>query len=162
MNLTGPAGFLPDGRQSEAALRICRGVRRHLASHGFASLPEVSLRSGRRADIVAINGRGDIWIVEIKSSIADFRTDTKWPEYQMHCDRFFFATSPDVPLTIFPQEAGLIVADGFGAETLRMPEVRTLAGATRKEVLVRFARAGAFRLQGLDDPGHGDPSFRET
>lgn len=153
--MTEVAQLLPvDGRQSDAALRICRGVRRYLASLGFASLPEVPLRSGRRADLVAINGRGDIWIIEIKSSVADFRADQKWRDYRMHCDRLFFATSPDVPAEIFPEEAGLMIGDGFGAETMREAPAHPMPAATRKETLIRFARTGASRLHALADPGH--------
>lgn len=141
-----------DGRQSEAASRICRGVRRLLVSLGYSSLPEVPLRSGRRADVLAINARGEIWIVEIKSSVADFRADQKWPDYRAHCDRLFFATSQDVPEEIFPQEAGLIVADGFGAAIVRDLPAVALPAATRKEVHLRFARAAADRLHALHDP----------
>ncbi|MCA0422409.1 MAG: MmcB family DNA repair protein [Proteobacteria bacterium] len=148
----------PDGRQSETALRIARGVRRHLVRLGFASLPEVPLRSGRRADLLAVNGRGDIWIIEIKSSVADFRADSKWPDYLSHCDRFYFATTLEVPTEIFPDAAGLIIADAFGAETIREAPPQPLAGATRKEVLIRFGLSGAARLHALADPewtGHG-------
>ena len=81
----------PDGRQSETALAIARGTARLLRSLGFACISELPLPSGRRADLVAINERGEIWIVEIKSSIEDLRADQKWPEYRAHCDRLFFA-----------------------------------------------------------------------
>lgn len=151
MSDPGP-NLLPDGRQSEAAERICRGVRRHLYTLGFSSLTELPLRNGRRADVAAINGRGDIWIVEVKSSVADFRSDSKWPDYQPHCDRLFFATSPDVPPEIFPLEAGLIIADGFGAAVVREAGLIPLPAATRKEMLVRFARAAADRMHVLSDP----------
>lgn len=142
-----------DGRQSETAMRIARGVRRLLLTLGFSSLPEVPLRSGRRADLVAINSKGEIWIVEIKSSLADFRSDQKWPDYRAHCDRLFFATTEDVPIGIFPQDAGLIVADGFGAAILRDIASVQLPAATRKEVHLRFARSAADRLHLLHDPG---------
>jgi hypothetical protein len=88
----------------------------------------------------------------VKSSIADFRADQKWQDYRAHCDRLFFATSLDVPCEIFPPDTGLIVADGFGAEfQCEAPEHRLLA-ATRKSMLVLFARAAAMRLQALHDP----------
>lgn len=141
-----------DARQSEAALRIARGVRRLLRDMDFSSLPEVPLRSGRRADLVAINARGEIWIVEIKSSPADLRADHKWPEYRAHCDRLFFATAPEVPSGIFPPDAGLIIADGFGGLVEREAPVHPLQAATRKEVLLRFARCGAERLHLMHDP----------
>lgn len=143
----------PDFRQSATALRVARGVRRHLHALGYASLCELPLRSGRRADIAALGRKGDIWIIEIKSSIADFRADSKWPEYRSHCDRLSFATVPEVPAGIFPQDAGLLIADGFGAEEVRPAPHHPLPGATRKELLLRFARCAALRLHGLADPG---------
>lgn len=154
--MTGPELTLPpDLRQSQNALRIARGVRRHLWTRGYASVSELPLRNGRRADVAALGPKGEFWIVEIKSSIADFRADTKWPEYRQHCDRLWFATSPEVPPEIFPSDAGLMVADGFGAEVLREPDAHPLPGATRKEMLLRFARSSALRLHALADPGFG-------
>lgn len=106
---------LTDGRQSETALKVWRGAARLLRIMDYACLPEVTLASGRRADLLALGPKQELWIIEVKSSIADFRADTKWPDYRRHCDRLFFATHPDVPLDIFPDEAGLILSDGFGA-----------------------------------------------
>jgi hypothetical protein len=113
------------------------------------------LPSGRRADLVALDAGGEIWIVEIKSSIADFRADQKWQDYRIHCDRLFFATSQDVPCEIFPPDTGLIMADAFGAAfDCEAPEHR-LPAATRKSMMLLFARAAALRLQSLADPnGH--------
>ncbi|MBZ8133764.1 MmcB family DNA repair protein [Afifella sp. IM 167] len=147
---------LVDGRQSAAALAIRRGVCRRLRAEGYALLPEVPLASGRRADLVALGRKAEIVIVEIKSSLADFMADRKWRDYLAHSDRFFFATSAEVPLDVFPEEAGLILADPFGAEILRegAPQCR-LPAARRKEMLTRLARAGANRLHDLEDPGHG-------
>src|SRR6185437_10858919 len=98
-----------DGRQSETALAIARGTSRLLHAHGFSMVSELPLASGRRADLVALDGGGEIWIVEIKSSIADFRADQKWIDYRLHCDRLFFATCMEVPCEIFPKDTGLIV-----------------------------------------------------
>jgi len=141
-----------DGRQSETALAIARGTGRLLLSLGFCCVSEVALPSGRRADLVALDGGGEIWIVEIKSSVADFRADQKWMDYRLHCDRLFFATSLDVPCEIFPPDTGLIVADAFGAELkCEAPEHR-LPAATRKAMMLRFAQAAALRLQALGDP----------
>jgi hypothetical protein len=141
-----------DGRQSETALSVARGTARLLHAHGFSVVSELSLPSGRRADLVALDSGGTIWIVEIKSSVADFRADQKWQDYRAHCDRLFFATSQDVPCEIFPPDAGLIVADAFGAAFhCEAPEHR-LAAATRKAMLLLFARAAASRLQSLVDP----------
>ena len=141
-----------DGRQSQTALAVARGTARLLYAHGFSVVSELPLPSGRRADLVALDGGGTIWIVEIKSSIADFRADQKWQDYRAHCDRLFFAMSQDVPCEIFPPDTGLIVADHFGAEFhCEAPEHR-LAAATRKSMLLLFARAAAMRLQSLVDP----------
>jgi hypothetical protein len=143
----------PDGRQSPTALAVSRGTARLLHSLGLACVSELALPSGRRADIVALSGNGDIWIVEIKSSVADFRADQKWIEYRLHCDRLFFATTLEVPCDIFPTDTGLIVADAFGATIkCEAPEHR-LPAATRKRMMLRFAHAAATRLHALMDPG---------
>jgi len=141
-----------DGRQSETALAVARGTSRLLRRLGFAALAELSLPSGRRADLVAMNGRGEIWIVEIKSSLADFRADQKWPEYRTHADRLFFACPGDMPQDCFPEDAGLIIADAFGAHLLREAPEHRLAAATRKAMMIRIALAGAGRLGRLADP----------
>ncbi|MFD2183899.1 MmcB family DNA repair protein [Rhodoplanes azumiensis] len=143
-----------DGGRSATALAVARGTQRLLLSMGFACVCELPLASGRRADLVALGGEGTVWIVEIKSSIEDFRADHKWPDYRLHCDRLFFATAPHVPAAIFPEDAGLIVADGFGAELLRDAPEHRLHAATRKHMTLAFARAAALRLQALADP-HG-------
>ena len=142
-----------DGRQSQTALKIARGLRRHLRELGYSTVAELPLRSGRRADVVAIGPRSEIWIIEIKSSIEDLRVDVKWPEYRLHCDRLFFATVAEVPEAIFPADAGLIIADGFGALVVREAPAHPLAPATRKEVMARVARFAADRLHGYFDPG---------
>jgi hypothetical protein len=141
-----------DLRQSETALAIARGTTRLLRSLGFACISELPLPSGRRADLVALNQRGEIWIVEIKSSVADLRADQKWPEYRAHCDRLLFAFSRDLPCEIFPEGTGLIVADGYGAHLhCEAPEHR-LPAPTRKLMMLRFAFAAAQRLGRLSDP----------
>ena len=141
-----------DGRQSETALRIARGTARLLHAHGFCVVSELPLPSGRRADLVALDSSGKIWIVEIKSSVADFRADQKWMDYRLHCDRLFFATTLDVPCEIFPPDTGLIVADAFGAEFKCEAPEHKLPAATRKSMMLLFARAAALRLQSLVDP----------
>ena len=141
-----------DGRQSPTALAVCTGARRLLAGHGFASVTEFTLASGRRADILALGPDGTIWIVEIKSSLADFRADGKWPDYRDFCDRFFFAVPEDFPADVLPLDAGLILADGYGAAIAREAPEHRLAGARRKAVTLRFAHAAAARLHMLLDP----------
>jgi len=144
--------LLHDGRQSARALAIARGTQRLLTALGRTCVTELPLPSGRRADLVALADDGEIWIIEIKSSIADFCADQKWPEYRTHCDRLLFATGIDVPQEIFPQEAGLIIADEFGADLLRDAPEHRLHAATRRSLLLLFARAAARRLQALGDP----------
>ena len=147
-----PARVPADGRQSETALAVARGTTRLLHALGFSVVGELPLPSGRRADLVGLGRDGEIWIVEIKSSIADFRADQKWTDYRLHCDRLFFATTRAVPCDIFPEDTGLIVADAFGAAiTCEAPEHR-LHAATRKCMLIAFARAAALRLSALADP----------
>lgn len=137
---------LIDGRQSERALLIRRGTQLLLSEMRHAVLPELSLASGRRADLISLTEKGEIWIIEIKSSIEDFRVDRKWPDYRLHCDRLFFATLPDVPQEIFPEECGLIISDGYAAHLLRDAPEHRMSPATRKAVTLSFARASAQRL----------------
>lgn len=131
---------------------VCRGVGRLLRALGFASVNELALPNGRRADVVGLSAAGDIWIVEVKSSVEDFRVDHKWPEYRDFSDALFFAVAPGFPVDILPQDAGLILADRYGGEIVRpAPEAR-LAPARRKAMTLRFARASALTLQTLCDP----------
>ncbi|MEM8811293.1 MAG: MmcB family DNA repair protein [Pseudomonadota bacterium] len=142
----------PDGRQSDRALRVFRGLGRMMRAHGFACVPEVTLPNQRRSDLFALGRGGELWIVEIKSSIADFRSDDKWTDYLSFCDRFFFATLVDVPTDIFPDAVGLIVTDGFDAEIVRdCPETK-LSAARRKALTLRIARQAADRLHTALDP----------
>jgi hypothetical protein len=153
MILRAPAIAPPvDGRQSETALKIARGSARLLHAHGYCVVSELPLASGRRADLVALGGDGEIWIVEIKSSIADLRADRKWMDYRLHCDRLFFATTVELPCDIFPKDAGLIVADAFGAHVACEAPVHRLHPSTRRSMTLAVARAAALRLQWLADP----------
>jgi len=145
-----------DGRQSETAAQVSRGVRRLLRAHGLASVTEMPLPGGRRADIVALAPDGQIVIVEIKSSMADFQADLKWPEYRHHCDRLYFAIPVEVSEDAMPDDAGLIVADAFGAAFVRTAPDHRLAGATRRSMLLRFGHFAADRLHRLRDAGLQD------
>ena len=134
---------------------LARGVARHLATLGLVSVEELVPARGLRVDVMALGPRGEIWVVECKSSRADFTSDRKWQGYLDWCDRFFWAVDPEFPVDLLPEETGLIVADGYGAEILRMgPEAR-LAGARRKAIVQKFATNAARRLQALRDPGAG-------
>jgi hypothetical protein len=143
---------LLEGDRASAAAAVARGTARLLRSLGFCTVGELPLASGRRADLVGLGADGEIVIVEIKSSVADFRADRKWLEYRRHCDRLFFATSLEVPGEIFPSDAGVIVADAYGAAIEREAPEHRLGAATRRGMTLRFARAAALRLQGINDP----------
>lgn len=138
--------------------RLARGVCRLLRSHGFAPLCEVALASRLRVDVMALGPKGEIWVVECKSSRADFVSDRKWTGYLDWCDRFFWAVDAAFPAELLPPEAGLIVADAWGAEIARMALAAPLSGARRKALSLRFARLAASRLAaGLDPlPGLGE------
>jgi hypothetical protein len=141
-----------DGRQSAMATAICRGVGRTLHQHGFVAVAELALPSGRRADLAALGPRGEIWIVEIKSSVVDFQVDRKWPDYRTHCDRLFFAVAPDFPAEILPEDAGLLVADAYGGAVLRVAPEHRLAAPARKTMTFLIARTAAARLHLAMDP----------
>jgi hypothetical protein len=146
-----------DGRQSDTALAIARGTARLLRALGFACISELALPSGRRADLVALNERGEIWIVEIKSSVEDLRADHKWEDYRAHCDRLFFAFTQDMPCELFPKDTGLIVADAYGAHLVCDAPEHRLPAPTRKLMTVRFALISAQRMSRLTDPqGHAE------
>lgn len=141
-----------DGRQSATALAVQRGTSRLLRQLGFAVLTEVTLASGRRADVMAIGGDGLVWIIEVKSSFEDFKVDQKWPEYRAYCDRFSFAIPLELSGDIIPPEAGLIVADQYGAAVIRQTPDHPLHASRRKAVTLLFGRVAAHRLHGLYDP----------
>jgi hypothetical protein len=144
---------------AEAPLRdavtreVSRGVGRLLRALGFAVINELSLANGRRADVVGLSPAGDIWIVEVKSCLDDLRVDSKWPEYRDFSDALFFAVAPGFPVDMLPADTGLILADRFGGEIVRQAPETRLAAARRKAMTLRFARAAAFSLQALADPG---------
>lgn len=132
---------------------LARGVCRHLLTLGFASVEELVPAPGLRVDVLALGPKGEIWIVECKSSRVDFTADRKWQGYLEWADRFFWAVDGDFPVELLPEESGLILADFYGAEVVRMGEAATLAPARRKVMMQKFARHAALRLQALRDPG---------
>ena len=136
---------LGDGRQSAVALAIQRGVTRLLTQQNIACLPEVVLPNYRRADLMTLSEKGEVSIIEIKSGLADFQADKKWPDYLAYCDRFYFAVAPDFPVDRLPPESGLIFADSYGAEIMRDAPLNKLAAARRSVLMRRMARIGAFR-----------------
>lgn len=146
--------LITDGRQSERALRVQRGVMRLMrATYDLCCFTEVTLANNRRADVLGVGPKGEIWIVEIKTSLEDFRVDAKWPEYKHFCDRFFFAKPLELDAGMFPEDEGLIVADGHGAEVIRPASDDPLPAARRKAMMLKLARLGADRIHALLDPG---------
>lgn len=151
---TAGAGDDGAGAQPESAgQRLARGVCRAFALRGLASLTEFTLKGGRRADVIALDDAGEIAIVEVKSSRADFVSDGKWSDYLAFCDRFYFAVPPAFPQDLLPADCGLIVADGYAAEVLREAPLAKLNAARRRAVTLRFARTASQRLIRRDDPG---------
>ena len=150
--MTQPLLLPSDGRQSETALAVQRGTSRLMRAHGFAVLSEFTLASGRRADLCGVRDDGLLWIIEIKSSLEDFRVDQKWPEYRDYCDRFSFAIPQSLDPAIIPVEAGLIIADAYGAEIIRSTADHPLHAARRRAITLLFARGAAQRLNSLYDP----------
>ena len=142
-----------DGRQSEVAAELQRGVCRTFRALGHSVVTELPLTNGRRADVVAMSGNGDFLIVEIKSCLLDYRTDAKWQDYLEYCDRLYFAVRADFPREVIPEEAGLFLADRYGAEVVREGIEERLSAARRKSMMLAFARAAALRLQQHLDPG---------
>lgn len=137
---------------NRAALQILRGVGRYFRAANLVVVAELPLADGRRADLMALDQRGGISVVEIKSCMADFRSDRKWPEYRQWCDRFYFAVDADFPRELIPEDCGLILADRFGADLVREAPEHRLDTARRKAVTLRFARCAALRLHQLNDP----------
>ena len=144
-------GAAENGR-SDLARQLARGVCRSLGELGYATLTEFSLRSGRRVDVMGIDPSGQVAIVEIKSSLEDFRGDGKWQEYLDFCDLFYFAVAAEFPREILPLDCGLLVADAYSAEILREAPLLPLNAARRRAQTLRFALAAANRLGQIVDP----------
>ena len=145
---------LQDRRLLPGALDISRGVARLLHSHQMATISEVALANGRRADMVAVTSGGEIWIVEVKSSIEDFRADHKWPEYRPFCDRLFFAVAPAFPRDILPADAGQIVCGHEHRHQLvtALPDLGTnvLVADVIAEIGKRFLPRAGVRVHRVD------------
>ena len=131
---------------------LARGVCRHLRSLDFVCVEELVPTRGLRVDVMALGSKGEIWIVECKSSRADFQSDHKWQGYLEWCDRFFWAVDGDFPTELLPDETGLIIADAYDGEVVRMAPEDKLAAARRKVMVQKFARTAAMRLQSFRDP----------
>ena len=144
-----------DIRQFQPGQLLARGVMRHLADLGFASVEELVPTRGLRVDVMALGPKGEIWIVECKSSRADFQSDCKWQGYLEWCDRYFWAVDVDFPTDLLPEGTGLILADAYDGEVVRMAPEQKLPPARRKKMIQKFAMDAARRLQRLRDPRPG-------
>lgn len=149
----------PPGGDALTAALLGRGVCRTLERLGYASLLEFPLANGRRADIIALRRGGELAIIEIKSSAADFRADRKWIEYRDFADRFYFAVPSGFPMALIPEDCGLIVADSFAASIIREGNAAVMAPARRRALTLRFALAAAARLRRHLDPQSGLADF---
>lgn len=135
--------------------RLARGVCRALRAMDFVTVEELVPTPGLRVDVMALGPKGELWVIECKSGRADFMADRKWQGYLDWCDRFFWAVDADFPTDLLPPETGLILADSYDAELVRMAPEHPLAPARRKVMVQKFARHAALRLQALRDPGMG-------
>lgn len=132
---------------------LARGVCRHLLDHNFVTVEELVPAPGLRVDVMALGPKGEVWIIECKSGRSDFQSDAKWHNYLEWADRFFWAVDADFPSDLLPLDTGLIIADGYGAEILRMGPETKLPPARRKVMVHKFARHAALRQMVARDPG---------
>ena len=139
----------PDPRPGQ---RLARGVSRMLQAHGFVSVEEFAPVRGLRVDVMGLGPKGELWVIECKSCRADFRSDAKWQGYLDWCDRFFWAVDAEFPTDLLPADTGLILADAYGAEIIRMAPEQKLPGPRRKAMIQKFATQAARRLAALRDP----------
>ena len=141
------------GLKLTAGQLLARGVCRHLLSYDYVSLLEFIPKTGRRVDVIGLGPKGEIWIVECKSSVVDFQSDHKWQDYLEWCDRYFWAVDKNFPIELLPSESGLIIADPYDAEIIHMPQEERLNSSRRKAMILKIARHAARREQKKRDPG---------
>ena len=139
----------PAASRPEVTAAVTRGAVRAFRGLGYVALAEVTLPNARRADLMAISPRGELFIAEVKSSVEDFRVDRKWRDYLDFCDRFAFAVAPEFPQYVLPEEPGLLVCDGFGGALIREAPLSPLSGGRRKALTIAFARLAALRAGGV-------------
>jgi hypothetical protein len=140
--------FVPDGLAGDLA----RGVMRAFGDMGHSCIAELPLGNGRRVDVMALDRGGLLTIVEVKTSLADYRSDNKWREYLPYCDEFYFAVAEGFDRAILPDGVGIMVADRYGAAVVALSPAFKMASARRKALMLRFARTAGRRLMRLDGP----------
>ncbi len=148
---------MPDDLSLQPGQLLARGVCRHLVTLGFSAIEEFTPERGKRVDVMGLGPKGELWVIECKSSRADFMSDSKWEGYLEWCDRYFWAVDEAFPTELLPDETGLIIADAYDAEVIRMAPEDKLAAARRKVVVQKFARHAALRLHGFRDPDFVQP-----
>ncbi len=148
---------MPDDLSLQPGQLLARGVSRHLVTLGFSAVEEFTPERGKRVDVMGLGPKGELWVIECKSSRADFASDNKWQGYLEWCDRYFWAVDEHFPTDLLPDETGLIIADAYDAEVIRMAPEDKLAAARRKVVVQKIARHAALRLQGFRDPDFVQP-----
>lgn len=134
----------------ETTQLLTRGVCRLFRDLGFGTLTEFKLSNGRRVDVMAIDRNGEFVIVEVKSTVADYRADRKWHEYLAFCERFYFAVPSGFPVDLMPADCGLIVADPYDAAIRRESLAQKLNANRKRRQLIRFALAASERLGRVD------------
>jgi hypothetical protein len=152
MSILSPSQEAARAAEERLAERLARGVCRLFEDMGFAAITEFPLTNGRRVDVIALDGAGATAIVEIKSSVMDFRTDHKWHEYLDFCDRFYFAVAEEFPRELIPAEVGLIIADDWHGTMLRESPQLAMNGSRRRAQTLRIALIAAQRLRRFTDP----------
>jgi hypothetical protein len=147
----GKPGILAPASRDIAPL-LARGVTRHLIGRGYGTLIEFKLPAGRRCDVIGLDRDSRFVIVEIKTSVADFRADQKWREYLPYCDAFYFAVPETFPQMLLPAACGVMVADAYDAAIVRPAVEMAISAGRRRHQLVRFALAASVRLNRVVDP----------
>ena len=131
---------------------VTRGVCRWLGDHGYAALTEFKLGNGRRADVAVLAPNCTLVMIEVKSTVADFRADNKWLDYVPYCDGFSFAVPEHFPLNVLPETCGILVADSHGASVVRPAPHHRLHAGRGKALTLRFAHGAGQRLMLIMDP----------
>ncbi|MGQ0740693.1 MAG: MmcB family DNA repair protein [Alphaproteobacteria bacterium] len=142
-----------NGHAASRTSEVVRGVMRLLLAEGFSPVNEFTLGNGRRLDVAGLDAAGDFIGVEVKTSVADFRADEKWPEYLGYCDYFYFAVPPEFPRAHLPNHTGLMVADRYGGAIVAPAPRSGVHPSRRRAIMLAFARMAAERLARVHDSG---------
>jgi hypothetical protein len=142
---------IPDSVSLTRGQSLARGVARHFSSLGWVSIEELAPVRGLRVDVMALGPKDEIWVIECKSNLADFRSDRKWGRYLEWCDRFFWAVDTRFPIDELPKITGLMIGDAYNSEIIRMGPETKMASSRRKGIVHKFAVNAARRLHEIRD-----------